>query len=93
MPTESPEARSSEGVDATENRRVKGEMDISTDAMKNPRGSFTEGCGAIAAQLAQLAQPSLLLLSEQSADGRLNAFLLARLVQRILTAVGAAPVS
>lgn len=90
MPTESPEAESSEGVDATENRRVKGEMDINNDYMKNPRGSFTEGCGAVAAQL---AQPSLLLLSEQSADGRLNAFLLARLVQRILTAVRAAPVS
>ena len=50
---------------------------------------FTQGGGALSAWL---PHPPLLLLAEQPADGRLDALLLAGLVERILTAVGAAAV-
>ena len=39
-----------------------------------------------------LAHPPLLLLSKKATDGRLDAFLLTGLVERILAAVGAATI-
>lgn len=93
IPTGSPEARSSEGVEAARDT-VRSKVTSMTDYTDMNISSvilhlFTERSRSVPPRL---AHPSLLLLSKKPTDGRLDAFLLTGLVKRVLAAVGAAAI-